>query len=624
MTTTMMTIPLGITGCVCYHYYYRCSFPGDTTGCEALPVADNNDGDSDDDGDGEAVSRSTLARRPSVRMTDRKWEDETWWSCFLRGLRIVRRLCKLAAVLSPVVAFYPLHVFLRRLQQRVGAAAAAAASSSGGATTTDDAHQLALLIGAHGDETNNTINWYYRLCLLCVEWSGAACIKIMQWAGSRPDMFGTEFCTVFSKLQDSTLPHAWKHTESAMIESYGEDWEEKIALGEILGSGCIAQVYKGVILGNGNANGNNNNNDHNNGDDASDPQKERLMAVKVMHPGVEDDIDADLDILRLSIRILESLRVGPIEHLKWLNLPGFIEEMAIMLKTQLDLRKEGEHLVRFNKNFEGNPTVVFPKLIGGFEPTKRVLCETYCDGVPLKEFVRNNRADQKLLTAMCKEAVRAICQMIFLDNFTHGDLHPGNVLVTKDYKFVLLDVGITTVHSEADHRLVSDVLAAFIRKNGRLAGELMIDNSNSRLKAFGDQALDEEEFARKIELITIAASGKDYFMQHLGTYISYICNAASTHHVMLCQAFISSALAVKVQEGIALALDPSVEICKIAIPIILEGERRHGRLGERARELLSIDKIREWLTGEKTIRYQVHSDNDAYGKERVVVYSTRE
>ena len=187
----------------------------------------------------------------------------------------------------------------------------------------------------------------------------------------------------------------------------------------------------------------------------------------------------------------------------------------------------------------------------------------------------------------------------------------------------LLDVGITTVHSDTDHKLVSDVLAAFIRKDGKRAGQYMIDNSNSVLKSQGDQAVDEEEFAKKIELITIAASGKEYFMQHLGTYITYICNAASTHHVMLNQAFISSALAVKVQEGIALALDPSVKIMKIAIPVIMEGERKHGRVGERAKEFLpSLDDVREWVTGEKTIRYQVFSDDDPYGKERVVTYSS--
>ena len=157
-------------------------------------------------------------------------------------------------------------------------------------------------------------------------------------------------------------------------------------------------------------------------------------------------------------------------------------------------------------------------------------------------------------------------------------------------------MGITTVHSDEDHKLVSDVLAAFVRKEGRKAGRYMIDNSNARLELVGDHAIDEEKFIDMIELLTIAASGEDYFMEHLGTYITYICNSAATHHVMLNQAFISSALAVKVQEGIGLALDPAAKIHRVAIPIILEGERKHGRVGERAKEMIGIDKFVDWWT----------------------------
>jgi hypothetical protein len=51
--------------------------------------------------------------------------------------------------------------------------------------------------------------------------------------------------------------------------------------------------------------------------------------------------------------------------------------------------------------------------------------------------------------------------------------------------------------------------------------------------------------------------------------------------------------------GIALALDPSIEIWKIAIPIILEGERRHGRVAERAREFVGFDRLMDWMTGGK-------------------------
>ena len=100
-----------------------------------------------------------------------------------------------------------------------------------------------------------------------------------------------------------------------------------------------------------------------------------------------------------------------------------------------------------------------------------------------------------------------------------------------------------------------------------------------------------------MEGITRKASGKDYLMQHLGTYITQICDAASTHHVMLNQAFISAALAVKVQEGIALAMDPTIEIWRIAIPIILEGERRYRT--DQAKGLLGLDQLLDWISGGK-------------------------
>jgi predicted unusual protein kinase regulating ubiquinone biosynthesis (AarF/ABC1/UbiB family) len=125
--------------------------------------------------------------------------------------------------------------------------------------------------------------------------------------------------------------------------------------------------------------------------------------------------------------------------------------------------------------------------------------------------------------------------------------------------------------------------------------------------------VDEEGFLRVIESVAKRASGKDYLMEHLGTYITQICNAASTHHVMLNQAFISAALAVKVQEGIALALDPSIEIWRIAIPIILEGERRH-RAGQ-AKELLGFDNLIDWFSGGRVKEQRALKDREGQAME---------
>jgi predicted unusual protein kinase regulating ubiquinone biosynthesis (AarF/ABC1/UbiB family) len=188
-----------------------------------------------------------------------------------------------------------------------------------------------------------------------------------------------------------------------------------------------------------------------------------------------------------------------------------------------------------------------------------------------------------------------------------GDLHPGNVYISRDgKKFILFDVGIVAEYRDEDHDILVRVLSAFIRKQGRKAGRLMIDESNNRLRrnAYADgkqatlYAIDEERYIDKIEVLTNRASSKDYLMEHLGAYISYICNAASQHHIMMNPTFVSAALAVKVQEGIALALDPSAEIWRVATPIVLESERR--RLTGAARQKLGLNAlINRFLGGNK-------------------------
>jgi aarF domain-containing kinase len=156
-----------------------------------------------------------------------------------------------------------------------------------------------------------------------------------------------------------------------------------------------------------------------------------------------------------------------------------------------------------------------------------------------------------------------------------------------------LDVGIVAAYTEEDHNLLVDILTAFIRRKGREAGRLLIDSSNRLLRESKSEehAIDEEKFIDIIEAMNKKATTKDHIMEHLGYYITKICNAAANHHVMINQAFISAALAVKVQEGIAIALDPSVEIWRTAIPIIWESERKRGKVKTTVLHLLGLDKF---------------------------------
>ena len=160
-----------------------------------------------------------------------------------------------------------------------------------------------------------------------------------------------------------------------------------------------------------------------------------------------------------------------------------------------------------------------------------------------------------------------------------GDLHPGNILVSPDgKKFILLDVGIVAEYSDDDHQIIVDVLTGFIQRDGRKAGQCMISDSNRRVsqrQSKGQEVVNEELFLDKIQALAWKAADKErHLMEHLGSYITEICEAASVHHITLNPAFVSIALTLKVQEGVGLSLDPQLEMWKVATPIIAESQRR--------------------------------------------------
>ena len=87
---------------------------------------------------------------------------------------------------------------------------------------------------------------WWRWMARAAERSGAVVIKLAQWAGSRPDMFGSEVCSQLVHLQDRTPTHAWRHTSATLDEMFGPEWPERLELERTpVGSGCIAQVYRG-------------------------------------------------------------------------------------------------------------------------------------------------------------------------------------------------------------------------------------------------------------------------------------------------------------------------------------------------------------------------------------------
>lgn len=248
--------------------------------------------------------------------------------------------------------------------------------------------------------------WAYGL--LAVECNGATFIKLAQWAAARRDLFPDEFCERFGKMHSAAPSHSWKDTESILDQSFGVNWRKNLEVDKHpIGTGCVAQVHKAVLT--------------------RPTGRRQHVAVKVVHPGLHKAVALDLALMSTVARTIE--KVSP--QTEWLGIKDTCEEFAFLMNSQLDMRDEAENLRKLTANFAKNPHINFPQPIEGYVKPL-VLLETFEVGVPMADFIA--RGDGRLKRKLAKTGLAAFMQMVFLDNFAHADLHPGNVLVTGDWE----------------------------------------------------------------------------------------------------------------------------------------------------------------------------------------------
>lgn len=391
--------------------------------------------------------------------------------------------------------------------------------------------------------------WAYALW--GIEKAGPTWIKLVQWATTRQDLFSPEFCQYFGKLRDNTEGHSWKETARILETELGTS-KEAMEFDPIpIGSGCIAQVYRGRL---------------------TKPTKKypinTKIAIKVQHPGIWDKVCVDFYLLKKAANFLESL---PRLNLEYLSMGDTIRQFRDIMLPQMDLELEAKHLKRFNRDFANDDNVSFPDPLDELT-TSQVLVETFVEGTPILEYTKPDvpTETKKKLALLGLETT---LKMIFLNDFVHGDLHPGNILISGKYpdlKMHLLDCGLVLEMGPDQHVNLVKVLGAFTRRNGRLAGELLVDLKSETQAGPEDMEL----FVQGIEQLCILDADQN-FIENVGDYITDICFMACKHRVKLEGAFVNASMAVEIMEGIAGALDPSMAVAKVALPLIVKAELMH-------------------------------------------------
>lgn len=367
---------------------------------------------------------------------------------------------------------------------------------------------------------------------LALEELGTAWIKVGQVLSTRPDLLPPEYQRELAKLQDDAPPVPAEQIRAVILAELGQPPEALFARFDALplAAASIGQAHAAAL-----------------------PDGTEVV-VKVRRPGVAEQVEEDLAILR-ELAATASRRW---ERAADYDLIGLADEFAATLRAELDYVREGRNAERFAANVANEPAVHIPRV---FWPTttSRVLTLERMGGIKITDHAALDAANINR-PALAERAAHLLLRSIFEDGFYHADPHPGNFFVEPDGRIGLIDFGMVgTVDDQAREQLAGVLLAVSARDPDRLVDTLLeLGVVRRRLSRV---ALRED-----LDQLLTRYYDRPLGEIPLGPLVAETLATVRRHRLQLPSNLVLLLKTAVMSEGLAAGLDPAFQVTTILTP----------------------------------------------------------
>lgn len=282
---------------------------------------------------------------------------------------------------------------------------------------------------------------------LALEKLGPIFVKFGQVLSTRPDLIPADLAEELAKLQDRVPPFAPEQALAIIQRAYGKPADQVFAAFDpvAVASASVAQVHKARL------------------------HTGETVAVKIIRPNIRPVIENDLALLDtlagwLTVLWSDGRRLRPRE---------VVAEFAKHLEDELDLMREAANCAQLGRNFKGSHLLAVPDVYWD-TCTSEVMVMTWMDGTPVAQVdeLKRRNIDMKWLG---RAGVETFFTQVFRDGFFHADMHPGNIQVLDDGRYVALDFGIMGTLTEADTAYLAQNFLAFLNRDYKQVARAHID-----------------------------------------------------------------------------------------------------------------------------------------------------